>query len=97
MTPRPPIWISTMMTVFPNADQYVAVSCSTSPVTQEAETAVNSVVISGARVPSAVAIGRLKSSVPSPIRIRNPRAMICVWENFTFISISDGSFSKRMV
>ena len=42
MKPRPPTWISSRITIWPKADQPVAVSRSTRPVTQEEETAVNS-------------------------------------------------------
>ncbi len=41
ITPIPPIWINNRMTSCPNDDQYAAVSCTTQPITQTAETEVN--------------------------------------------------------
>ena len=43
MTPSPPTWIRARMMICPNSDQWVAVSCTISPVTQTAEVEVNSV------------------------------------------------------
>ena len=50
MIPKPPTWISPMMTTWPNGDQYVAVSTVVSPVTHTAETLVNAAVSTGGRV-----------------------------------------------
>ncbi len=57
MTPSPPTLMATRMTTWPKPDQYVAVSTVTSPVTQTADTAVNSASTNGARWPLAVATG----------------------------------------
>jgi len=56
------------MTACPNRDQYVAVSFTTSPVTQVAETAVN--IASGNEVTHRCLdeIGSIRSSVPTRIR-----------------------------
>ena len=41
ITPMPPICISTRITICPNSDQYVPVSCVTRPVTHTAVVEVN--------------------------------------------------------
>ena len=71
-TPMPPIWIRERITAWPNTDQPVAVSRTTSPVTQTAEVAVNSEVPKLALRPSAEAAGIMSSSVPARITVRNP-------------------------
>ena len=68
ITPIPPICISIRMTACPNRDQYVAVSFTTSPVTQVAETAVN--IASGNEVTHRCLdeIGSIRSNEPTRIR-----------------------------
>ncbi len=69
-TPMPPICIARMMTTLPKGDQCVAMSTVVRPVTQMAETAVNTASASGVPpVPlPARAIGRVSSSVVMRMR-----------------------------
>lgn len=76
-TPIPPIWIRTRMMRCPKNDQYVAVSWTTSPVTQVAEVAVNSVSMNGVETRCCVAHGSMSSSAPVMITVKNP--MIITW------------------
>ena len=75
-TPMPPIWISRMITAWPNPDQYSDVSCTTRPVTQVAEVAVNSASKKEAPCPSRVEMGSVSSSAPARISRANPIRMI---------------------
>lgn len=52
ISPRPPSLIAIMITVRPKVDQWVPVSTVYSPVTQIAETAVNSASVKLVRTPS---------------------------------------------
>ena len=72
MTPSPPIWISRRITACPNSDQYVAVSCTMSPVTQTAEVAVNRALGKLVTVPADAETGSISSRLPSKITARNP-------------------------
>ena len=64
------------MTAWPKPDQYSAVSCTTSPVTQVAEVAVNSASKKEAPCPSRVEIGSVRSSAPAKINSAKPIKMI---------------------
>ena len=72
-TPMPPIWISRRITPCPNADQYVAVSFTTSPVTQVEETAVNIASGNGVAHRCCDDIGSISNDVPRRIRQKNLR------------------------
>ena len=64
-----------MITVSPKVDQCVPVSTVDRPVTQIAETAVNSASISAVPCPSAEETGSASSAVNSPISsVNTPRA-----------------------
>ena len=65
--PMPPIWISVIITACPNVDQYVAVSCTTSPVTQSADVAVKSASAKLVHSPLADEIGSISMSAPRSI------------------------------
>ena len=75
-TPMPPIWMRIRMTACPNQDQYSAVSCTTSPVTQVADVAVNSASRKVAPPEPLVDTGSISSAVPTAISSRKPRMMI---------------------
>ena len=75
MTPRPPIWMSRMMMVWPKADHPVAVSRTMRPVTQTALVAVNSASSNGALSPSLEATGSVRSSAPRSMTRKNPARM----------------------
>ena len=49
--PKPPIWIKIIITVLPNNEKCLPVSKTASPVTQEAEVAVNKASISDVHCP----------------------------------------------
>ena len=66
MKPRPPIWMSVMITIWPKVVQPVKVSRTIRPVTQVALVAVNS-ASSGAAGAPLEAMGSISS--PAPIRI----------------------------
>ncbi len=74
MTPKPPIWMSTMITTWPNGDQKVGVSTTMCPVTQTALVAVNSASMKVAGRPW-VATGNESSAVPRASTPPNARAM----------------------
>ena len=78
ITPIPPIWISVMITHCPKNDQYVAVSCTISPVTQVAEVAVNSASGNGVNTCCAEEIGSISSRVPAIISPK--KLMIITWK-----------------
>ena len=60
----------------PNADQKEAVSWTTRPVTQTAETEVKSAVSKEAQCPFAVEKGSIRSRVPTRMTARKPQMMI---------------------
>ena len=62
-TPMPPTSRPIRMTTLPNVDQCVAMFTVDSPVTQIADTAVNSASASGVAVPDAAAIGSDNTAV----------------------------------
>src|SRR5699024_9031066 len=67
---------SSDLTVRPKVDQCVPVSTVTSPVTQIAETAVNSASVKSVRTPSVVAAGRESRTVNDPISAVNTPSAI---------------------
>ncbi len=67
MIPNPPIWISSMMTTWPNPVQCVAVSTTVSPVTQTADVAVNSASKKFVTDPERDEIGSMSNPVPSSV------------------------------
>ena len=71
MMPNPPTWMSAMITVCPNGDQYVAVSTVVRPVTHTAETVVKAAVSTGGRVGPGVEYGSESRTVPTTIAARN--------------------------
>src|SRR5699024_1759436 len=76
ISPSPPSLIAIMITVRPKVDQWVPVSTVTRPVTQIAETAVNSASVRSVRTPSVVAAGSDSSTVNAPIiAVNTPSAI----------------------
>lgn len=69
--PKPPSWTSSMIMVWPNPDQYVAVSTTVIPVTQTADVDVNSAVMNGACPCPARDAGSQSSRVPTAMAPRN--------------------------
>ena len=76
MTPMPPIWMSSKMTPCPKPDQYVAVSCSTSPVTHTADVEVKSASRNGVSVRARLDTGSISSSVPKRMTAEKPRIIL---------------------
>lgn len=72
----PPVWIRNRITNCPKKDQYVKVSCRTSPVTQVAEVEVNRAQENGAPLPDFVENGSISSNVPTRITDKNPSIII---------------------
>ena len=81
MKPRPPICMSSRMTAWPKPDQYVAVSTRTSPVTQEALTAVNSAVTKPVASPLSEAAGSISNMVPAAMTVKKPSAIVWTYES----------------
>ncbi len=73
MMPKPPAWIRSRMTIWPNGLQCVAVSSTVSPVTQAALVAVKSASIGRVAMPLAAAIGSMRSAVPTAMRTTKRR------------------------
>ena len=67
--PSPPINISRSIIIFPNPDQYVAVTSTVNPVTVIAEVAVNKASMKGVIPPAVLDCGRPSKPVPINIRI----------------------------
>ncbi len=76
ITPKPPIWIMISITACPKLDQYVAVSCTISPVTHTADVEVNSVWLNGVTFPLLEDMGSMSISAPSRITPMNPNMII---------------------
>ena len=72
INPMPPTWI----TACPKRVNWVQVSYSTSPVTQEADAEVKSASRNGRAFPSREDSGRASSTPPSRISAANPRASV---------------------
>ena len=70
ITPIPPICIIASITPCPNIDQYVAVSFTTSPVTQVAETAVIKASAKWVTQCCFEEIGSISKNVPANIRAK---------------------------
>lgn len=60
----------------PKPDQYVAVSCIMSPVTQTTEIEVNNASEKGVASPLRLKNGNIKRNVPKRITPENPRMII---------------------
>ena len=60
------------MTIWPNSDQCWKVSCTISPVTQEADTVVNSASMKEALPVIFDALGMMSSNVPMRMTARYP-------------------------
>ena len=76
INPMPPTWISSRITACPKRVNWVQVSYSTSPVTQEADAEVKSASRNGRAFPSREESGRASSTPPSRISAANPRASV---------------------
>ena len=72
----------------PNVDQCVAVSCTTSPVTQTADVDVNRASENGVTFPLADDIGSIKRMVPNMIAQANPNIIIWAEEKCFLIFAS---------
>ena len=77
MNPRPPSWMSSRMTTWPNSVHAVRVSTRIRPVTQVADVAGNSAVISPQLSPDTEAMGSISSRVPH--RITAAKEMVTIW------------------
>ena len=73
--PSAPTWISTRITASPNAVQWSAVETTVRPVTQTAEVAVKSAVMTSVPPPS-LAKGSSSNMVPTAIRPAKPAARV---------------------
>ncbi len=71
MMPKPPSWMSARITTCPKGLQWLAVSSTTSPVTQVALVAVKRASMNLVPCPSAEAIGSMSSPVPTLMRTMN--------------------------
>ena len=76
ITPRPPIWIITRITICPKRLQVEKVGSVTRPVTQVAVVAVNNASVYGMGIWSAELIGSANSRLPSMITLRKLRMII---------------------
>ena len=76
MTPIPPIWIRTRMIPCPNADQYVAVSCTTRPVTHTADVEVNNASPKDVHDLLCAAMGSVNKRASTKMTPAKPRMMI---------------------
>ena len=74
--PRPPIWISSISTNCPKIVNWVQVSYSTSPVTQEAEAEVNNAFRKGMDSPDREEMGSISSTAPANIRQAKPMVKV---------------------
>ena len=86
ITPRPPIWISTRITSWPNSENVVDVSAITRPVTHTEDVAVKSESRKERLLPDRVETGRQSSAVPRRIKSRKPETTICSGRSFSFES-----------
>ncbi len=73
MMPNPPAWMSPRMTAWPKGVQNVAVSTVISPVTQTAETDVNSAGIRTSEPGSIRETGSISSPAPTMMTARNAK------------------------
>lgn len=76
MKPRPPTWTRTRITACPKKVNWVQVSYSTSPVTQEAEAEVNSALRNGMDCPDREEMGSINSTAPARIRQAKPMVRV---------------------
>src|SRR5690606_26740476 len=71
MTPKPPTWMPARITTGPQVDQYSPVGTVVRPVTDTAETAVNTASTKGARCPLAGATGRVTRAANTASSVRD--------------------------
>ena len=76
-TPIPPIWISEIITNWPNKVQWVAVSKTIKPVTHVALVAVKSASMKLVLWELVAEIGSISKKVPVSITPRKPNRIIC--------------------
>ena len=94
MMPRPPIWMSIMMTNHPQPVKWTAVSTTMRPVTQTAEVAVKSASMNGRPLPSTVV--NLIIRIRHPVRITTMKLRRIVWAGWLVsLSIKRVSFCPR--
>ncbi len=72
MIPRPPIWMRSMMTIWPKGEKYVAVSTTIRPVTQTADVAVKKASTRERSLPGWTAMGSESRIVPNRISAAKP-------------------------
>ena len=76
MKPKPPTWMSRMITTWPKREKVTPVFTTVSPVTHTAEVAVKSASTKPRVSRSMVATGRVSSSAPSMTTEKKPMASI---------------------
>ena len=81
MMPSPPSWMSPRMTAWPNPLNAVAVSTTTSPVTQTAEVAVNSASMKEMRPPRALGGSQSKTAPPRMAKAKLRARTRAGWKN----------------
>ena len=96
-TPIPPICIISKIIACPNTDQYVAVSCTTRPVTQTAEVAVNAASENDVNLPDADEIGSISKSVPSKITDAKANITICAVDSRLAVCIGFFIYENRFL
>jgi hypothetical protein len=89
MIPSPPSWIRTKMTICPKSVKRVAVSATTSPVTQMAEVDVKRASIKERR-PETLQKGSIRSKVPTRMAPAKLMARICAGWNSCFLWMAMG-------
>ncbi|MNZ65510.1 hypothetical protein D3C78_837070 [compost metagenome] len=76
INPKPPTWISAIITVFPKMVNVVPVSSTTSPVTQVADVAVNNASIKLTAFPLVLEMGSISSKAPIRMIDAKPSTII---------------------
>ena len=87
INPIPPIWIRIKMISCPKKDQCRYVSCTTSPVTQDADVEVNNASAKDVIFPSLDETGSIKRILPKRINNKYPTTIICVCVIFLYITV----------
>ena len=85
------------MTDCPKTYQYVAVSCTTSPVTHTAEVDVNIASENGVNLPEADEIGSISNRVPNSITAAKAQMIICAVDSRFLICIGFFIYEKRFL
>ncbi len=96
MKPRPPICISNMMTTWPNVENSVPVSRTTSPVTHTAEVDVNSASGKPTLSPVEEEMGSVRSSAPISMTVAKPSATSRVVLGINLTPFSDCAMIHRL-